>query len=114
LKKYKDSKKYKSFILKNKKFKVCFNKSIIQKFIFGPQYGHVILRKGLGLMLLRSAGVGGEFEDIHRHLEAVLQGVPEGMWSCIQDEGDPGAVCGSFGGVVDHGPQSSGSGCNDD
>ena len=31
--------------------------------------------------------VGGEFEDIHRRLEAVLQGVLEGMWSRIQDEG---------------------------
>ena len=24
-----------------------------------------------------------DFENIHHHLEAVLQGVPEGMWSCI-------------------------------
>jgi len=23
---------------------------------------------------------GGDFEDIRRHLEAVLQGVPKGMW----------------------------------
>jgi len=28
-----------------------------------------------------------DFEDIRRHLEAVLQGVLEGMWSRIQDEG---------------------------
>ena len=27
------------------------------------------------------------FEDIRCRLEAVLQGVPEGMWSRIQDEG---------------------------
>jgi hypothetical protein len=33
------------------------------------------------------AEAGGDFEDIRRRLEAVLQGVPEGMWSCIQDEG---------------------------
>jgi hypothetical protein len=31
--------------------------------------------------------VGTDFEDIRHHLEAVLQGVPEGMWSRIQDEG---------------------------
>jgi hypothetical protein len=30
---------------------------------------------------------GGDFEDIHRRLEAVLQGVPKGMWSHIQDKG---------------------------
>jgi hypothetical protein len=30
---------------------------------------------------------GGDFEDIYRRLETVLQGVPEGMWSRIQDEG---------------------------
>jgi hypothetical protein len=30
---------------------------------------------------------GVYFEDIHRCLEAVLQDVPEGMWSRIQDEG---------------------------
>jgi hypothetical protein len=29
----------------------------------------------------------GDFEDIRRRLEVVLQGVPKGMWSCIQDEG---------------------------
>jgi hypothetical protein len=29
---------------------------------------------------------GVDFEDICRHLEMVLQDVPEGMWSCIQDE----------------------------
>jgi hypothetical protein len=33
------------------------------------------------------ASVGVDFEDILRHLEAVLQGVPKGMWLCIQDEG---------------------------
>jgi hypothetical protein len=33
------------------------------------------------------AGVGGEFEDFLRRLEVVLQGVPEGMWVHIQDEG---------------------------
>jgi hypothetical protein len=33
------------------------------------------------------AEAGGEFEDIRHRLEAVLQGVPEGMWSWIQDEG---------------------------
>jgi hypothetical protein len=33
------------------------------------------------------AEAGGDFEDIHHHLEAVLQGVPKGMWLCIQDEG---------------------------
>jgi hypothetical protein len=32
------------------------------------------------------AGVNEEFEDFHRRLEAVLQGVPEGMWIHIQDE----------------------------
>jgi hypothetical protein len=26
-------------------------------------------------------GAGGEFEDFHRRLEVVLQGVPEGMWT---------------------------------
>jgi hypothetical protein len=31
--------------------------------------------------------VGVYFEDIRRHLEAVLQNVSEGMWSRIQDEG---------------------------
>ena len=30
---------------------------------------------------------GADFEDIRRRLEAVLQGVTEGMWSRIQDEG---------------------------
>ena len=30
---------------------------------------------------------GGDFEDIYRRLETVLQGVSEGMWSRIQDEG---------------------------
>jgi hypothetical protein len=30
---------------------------------------------------------GGDFEDIRCRLEAVLQGVLEGMWSHIQDEG---------------------------
>jgi hypothetical protein len=29
------------------------------------------------------AGAGGEFEDFHRQLEAVLQGVPKGMWTWI-------------------------------
>jgi hypothetical protein len=33
------------------------------------------------------AEAGGEFEDFHRRLEVVLQGVPEGMWVWIQDEG---------------------------
>jgi hypothetical protein len=33
------------------------------------------------------AEAGGDSEDIHHHLEAVLQGVLEGMWSRIQDEG---------------------------
>jgi hypothetical protein len=28
-----------------------------------------------------------DFEDIRHHLEVVLQSVPEGMWSRIQDEG---------------------------
>jgi hypothetical protein len=28
-----------------------------------------------------------DFEDIRHCLEAVLQGMPKGMWSCIQDEG---------------------------
>jgi hypothetical protein len=32
-------------------------------------------------------GARVDFEDIFRHLEVVLQGVPEGMRSCIQDEG---------------------------
>ena len=31
--------------------------------------------------------VGGDFEDIHRHLEVVLQRVPEGMWSRILEKG---------------------------
>jgi hypothetical protein len=31
--------------------------------------------------------VGVDFEDIRHHLEAVLQDVPEVMWSRIQDEG---------------------------
>jgi hypothetical protein len=30
---------------------------------------------------------GGDFEDIHHHLEVVLHGLPQGMWSHIQDEG---------------------------
>jgi hypothetical protein len=29
----------------------------------------------------------GVLEDFHRRLEVVLQGVPEGMWTQIQDEG---------------------------
>jgi hypothetical protein len=33
------------------------------------------------------AKAGGEFEDILYHLEVVLQGVLEGMWSHIQNEG---------------------------
>jgi hypothetical protein len=40
-----------------------------------------------GLHMLLLAGAGGEFEDFHRRLEVVLQGVPEGMWMQIQDEG---------------------------
>jgi hypothetical protein len=30
--------------------------------------------------------VGVDFDDIHRHLETVLQDVPEGMWTRIHDE----------------------------
>jgi hypothetical protein len=33
------------------------------------------------------ADAGADFEDIRRCMEAVLQGMPEGMWSRIQDEG---------------------------
>jgi hypothetical protein len=33
------------------------------------------------------AAAGGDFDDIRRRLETVLQDVPEGMWICIQDEG---------------------------
>jgi hypothetical protein len=29
---------------------------------------------------------GVDYDDIHRRLEMVLQDVPEGMWTCIQDE----------------------------
>jgi hypothetical protein len=29
------------------------------------------------------ADTRGDFEDIRRRLEVVLQGVPKGMWSCI-------------------------------
>jgi hypothetical protein len=32
------------------------------------------------------AAVGVDFDDIRRHLEMVLQDVPEGMWMRIQDE----------------------------
>jgi hypothetical protein len=33
------------------------------------------------------AAAGGDFDDIRRRLETVLQDVPEGMWIRIQDEG---------------------------
>ena len=33
------------------------------------------------------AEAGGNFEDIRRCSEVLLHRVPEGMWSCIQDEG---------------------------
>jgi hypothetical protein len=33
------------------------------------------------------ADVGADFEDIHRHLEVFLQGMPKGLWSRIQYEG---------------------------
>jgi hypothetical protein len=42
---------------------------------------------GVGPSHAPPAGAGGYFEDVHHRLEVVLQGVPEGMWSCIQDEG---------------------------
>jgi hypothetical protein len=44
-------------------------------------------RSGCRFVSCSSMGFGGEFEDIHRRLEAVLQGVSEGMGSCIQDKG---------------------------
>jgi hypothetical protein len=50
------------------------------------------------------AGAGGEFEDFHRRLEAVLQGVPEGMWVHIQDEGILEQCIGLLDGVVDSDP----------
>jgi hypothetical protein len=42
---------------------------------------------GAGLSHAPPAKVMGEFDDFHRRLEAVLQGVPERMWVRIQDEG---------------------------
>jgi hypothetical protein len=42
---------------------------------------------GVGPSHAPSAGARGEFEDFHHRLEAMLQGVPEGMWVRIQDEG---------------------------
>jgi hypothetical protein len=41
---------------------------------------------GVGPSLAPPVDVGADFEDIHHRLEAVLQGVLEGMWSRIQDE----------------------------
>jgi hypothetical protein len=42
---------------------------------------------GVGPSHAPLAEAKGEFEDIRHLLEAVLQGVPKGMWSWIQDEG---------------------------
>jgi hypothetical protein len=42
---------------------------------------------GVGPSHAPPADAGVDFEDIRRRLEAVLQGMPEGMWSRIQDEG---------------------------
>jgi hypothetical protein len=42
---------------------------------------------GVGPSHAPSVDVGANFEDIHRRLEAVLQGVLKGMWSRIWDEG---------------------------
>jgi hypothetical protein len=42
---------------------------------------------GAGPSHVPLATAGGEFEDFHRRLELVLQGMPEGMWVHIQDEG---------------------------
>jgi hypothetical protein len=42
---------------------------------------------GAGPSYAPSTEAGGEFKDIHCLLEVVLQGVPEGMWSHILDEG---------------------------
>jgi hypothetical protein len=42
---------------------------------------------GVGPSHAPLADVGVDFEDIRCHLEAMLQSVPEGMWSRIQDEG---------------------------
>jgi hypothetical protein len=42
---------------------------------------------GVGPLHAPPTKSGGDFEDIRRHLEAVLHGVPEGMWSRIQDKG---------------------------
>ena len=42
---------------------------------------------GVGPLHAPLAEVGGDIEDIRHRLEEVLQGMPEGMWSFIQDEG---------------------------
>jgi hypothetical protein len=42
---------------------------------------------GVGPSHAPPADAGADFEDIRHRLEAVLQGMPEGMWSRIQDEG---------------------------
>jgi hypothetical protein len=47
--------------------------------------GLMTLVLGHHTLLRRLPGV--DFEDIRRRLEAVLQDVPEGIWSRIQDEG---------------------------
>jgi predicted RNA methylase len=41
---------------------------------------------GTGPSHAPSAAARADFEDIRRHLETVLQEVPEGIWSRIQDE----------------------------
>jgi hypothetical protein len=41
---------------------------------------------GVGPLHAPSVDAGAYFKDIHCHLEVVIQGMPEGMWSRIQDE----------------------------
>jgi hypothetical protein len=41
---------------------------------------------GVGPSHAPPAAVGADYEDICRRLKMVLQDVPEGLWSSIQDE----------------------------
>jgi hypothetical protein len=59
------------------------------------------------------AAAGVDFDDIRRRLETVLQDVPEGMWTRIQDERVPGAVYGGAATMAGHSATSSSAGCDD-
>jgi hypothetical protein len=69
---------------------------------------------GVGPSHAPLADARGDFEDIRRCLEAVLQGMPEGMWLRIQDEGILEKCVGFSRHVVGHGVASNSSRCCDD